>query len=487
MKIAVVGAGMGGLSAAIRLAVVGHSVDVYEANTYPGGKLSQIQLDGYRFDAGPSLFTLPELVDELFVLAGKNPKDYFSYQRLPVICNYFYEDGTEFTAKADPKKFAEDLASMTGEPSSQVTKFLAHSRKLYELTNELFLKSSIHKVSTYLNANAFKTLLNLPRLNLLQTMNKENEHYFKNPKAVQLFNRYATYNGSDPYQVPATFNVIPHLEYNLGAYFPEGGMHSITSSLVKLAVDLGVKFHLGAKVEKIETEKSKVKGIKVNGTFIPSDAVVSNADISHTYRKLLPQEKAPEKLLSQPKSSSAIIFYWGIKESFSQLDLHNIFFTRDYKTEFDYVFNKKQVYDDPTVYVNISSKCLPSDAPEGCENWFVMINVPNNSGQNWDEIIKRSKANILKKLSSALFTDISKRIVCEAILDPRTIESRTSSFAGALYGNSSNNTMAAFLRHANFSSRIKNLYFTGGSVHPGGGIPLALLSGKIVADLMERR
>ncbi|MBY0427424.1 MAG: phytoene desaturase [Cytophagales bacterium] len=486
MKIAVVGAGMGGLSAAIRLAVAGNSVEVYEANTYPGGKLSEIQLDGYRFDAGPSLFTLPELVDELFTLAGKNPKDYFSYQRLPVICNYFYEDGTEFTAKADPKKFAEDLASMTGEPANQVTKFLAHSRKLYELTNELFLKSSIHKVSTYLNANAFKTLLNLPRLNLLQTMNKENEHYFKNPKAVQLFNRYATYNGSDPYQVPATFNVIPHLEYNLGAYFPDGGMHSITKSLVRLAEELGVKFHLGARVEQIVTEKSMVKGIQVNGTFIPADVVVSNSDISHTYRKLLPQEKAPEKLLSQPKSSSAIIFYWGIKESFPQLDLHNIFFSGDYKNEFEYIFKKGEVCDDPTVYVNISSKCQSSDAPEGCENWFVMINVPNNSGQNWDEIIQRSKANILKKLSSALFTDISKRIVCEAVLDPRTIESRTSSFAGALYGNSSNNTMAAFLRHANFSSRIKNLYFTGGSVHPGGGIPLALLSGKIVADLIKK-
>jgi phytoene desaturase len=336
-----------------------------------------------------------------------------------------------------------------------------------------------------LNANAFKTLLNLPRLNLLQSMNKENEHYFKNPKAVQLFNRYATYNGSDPYQIPATFNVIPHLEYNLGAYFPEGGMHAITLCLVKLAEELGVKFHLGSRVEQILTEKSTIKGIKVNGNVITVDAVVSNADISHTYRKLLPQEKAPEKLLNQPKSSSALIFYWGIKESFPQLDLHNIFFSKDYKTEFEYIFKKKEVFEDPTVYVNISSKYRPADAPNGCENWFVMINVPNNTGQDWDAIIKECRKNILKKLSASLFIDISKRIVCEDILDPRTIESRTSSFAGALYGNSSNNTMAAFLRHANFSNRIKNLYFAGGSVHPGGGIPLALLSGKIVADLVK--
>ena len=192
-----------------------------------------------------------------------------------------------------------------------------------------------------------------------------------------------------------------------------------------------------------------------------------------------------EKLLKQEKSSSALIFYWGIQQAFEELALHNVFFSADYNQEFDFIFNKKLVYDDPTVYINITAKLNKNDAPTGCENWFVMINVPNNSGQNWDEIIEKSRKQILEKLSRLLKQDITKLIAHETILDPRSIESKTSSFAGALYGNASNNRYAAFLRHANFSSQIKGLYFCGGSVHPGGGIPLCLNSAKIVAQLIK--
>ena len=176
----------------------------------------------------------------------------------------------------------------------------------------------------------------------------------------------------------------------------------------------------------------------------------------------------------------------GIKKEFPQLDLHNIFFSEDYETEFDYIFNKKDVHDDPTVYVNISSKDEKSDAPKDCENWFTMVNVPSNTGQNWDKIIERTRKNITAKLSRLLGEDVSKLIEFESILDPRTIESKTQSYQGALYGASSNNKYAAFLRHPNFKSSIKNLYFCGGSVHPGGGIPLCLLSGKIVSELIEK-
>ncbi|MEY4538378.1 MAG: hypothetical protein RLZZ306_135, partial [Bacteroidota bacterium] len=212
------------------------------------------------------------------------------------------------------------------------------------------------------------------------------------------------------------------------------------------------------------------------------DYVVSNMDVTHTYRKLLPNEKHPNFLLNQPKSSSGVIFYWGIKKQFPGLELHNILFSDNYKEEFKTMFEKKSIFHDPTVYINITSKHKHDDAPEGCENWFVLINAPANEGQNWDEIIAQTKENILKKISRILGQNIAELIECEEILDPRTIESKTSSAQGALYGNSSNNRFAAFLRHANFSSKIKNLYFVGGSVHPGGGIPLALSSAKIMSD-----
>jgi len=280
--------------------------------------------------------------------------------------------------------------------------------------------------------------------------------------------------------------MIPHLEQYYGTFFPKGGMHSITMSLYQLAKDIGVDFRFNSKVEEIEVKNKKVKGIKVDTSFIEADIVVSNSDVVPTYRHLLKTQKAPEKILKQPRSSSALIFYWGIKKNFPELDLHNIFFSKDYKTEFDSIFNKQSVCNDPTVYINITSKEEPDDAPDGCENWFVMINVPSNTGQDWDEIITDARCNIIAKLNRLLEVDLEALIDYEHILEPRTIESRTQSYQGALYGAASNNKFAAFLRHPNFKNAIKNLYFCGGSVHPGGGIPLCLLSGKIVSDLIEK-
>ncbi len=482
-NVAVIGAGIAGLATAIRLAIKGYKVEVFESNGYPGGKLSEIKSGDFRFDAGPSLFTMPQYVDELFSLAGKQPTDYFSYHKLDIICNYFYEDGTKFSAHADKLKFAKELSALTKDSQESILQNLKNSHFLYDHLGELFVRKPIHSVKTFLSKQAFKSYFKLHQFGLFSSMHEANAKQFKDPKTVQLFNRYATYNGSDPYQTPATMNIIPHLEFNIGAFFPEGGMISITNSLQKLAQELGVKFHFNQKVQKILTRKKKVYGIMVNDEALIFNRVVSNMDMVNTYKHLLAHEKHPKKLLSQPKSSSALIFYWGIAKEFPKLDVHNIFFSKDYKQEFDHIFQRSAIYEDPTVYINISSKMNENDAPKGQENWFTMINVPNNSGQDWDEMIPFSREKIITKLSNMLGQDISKLIVTEEILDPRLIESRTSSAQGALYGNSSNNRYAAFLRHANYSSKLKNLYFCGGSVHPGGGIPLALSSAKLVADL----
>lgn len=489
-KVAIIGAGIGGISTAIRLAHKGFEVSVFEANTYAGGKLSSFDLNGYRFDAGPSLFTLPNLVEELFELVGKNPKEYFEYIKLPDICHYFWEDATKLTAWAENERFAKEVEDVTGEPALKILNFLKDSAFKYEVLDGLFLQDSLHKFSTWTSAKALKGYLNLPKLGIFGTMNDANEKLFKNPKIVQLFNRYATYNGSDPYQTPATLNIIPHLEYNIGAFFPKKGMVSITNSLVKLAEDLGVQFFYENKVEEILVEKDKVSGIRYSNISEKSiskafDVVVSNMDVTPTYRKLMPNQKHPDRLLNQPKSSSGVIFYWGIKKQFAELGLHNIFFSDDYQKEFNTMFQEKTISNDPTVYINITSKLKPDDAPEGCENWFVLINAPANEGQNWDEIIADTRQNMIQKVSRMLGENIADLIECEEILDPRTIESKTSSAQGALYGNSSNNRYAAFLRHANFSSKIKNLYFVGGSVHPGGGIPLAISSAKIACKYIE--
>jgi phytoene desaturase len=480
----VIGAGIAGIAVSIRLAVQGYKVKVFEANPYLGGKLAEFELEGYRFDAGPSLFTMPSLVEALFRLAGEDPQLHFPYKKLDEVCRYFYEDGTIINAWADKHKFAAEVEAKTGEPAHKIIDFLRKSEKYYDLVGSLFLNKSLHKWSTFLNSKALKAIMQIPQLGIFRTMHQANKSYFKDSRVVQLFNRFATYNGSDPYQTPALLNIIPHLEHNIGAFFPLKGMYHITNSLTELAKRQGVAFITHTPVQEIITRNDCALGIKANGKEHYSDLVVSNMDVVNTYRKLLPGEIKPQRLLKQPKSSSALIFYWGIKRSFNQLDLHNIFFSEDYKKEFEHIFQHKIVYADPTVYINITSKHKPEDAPEGCENWFVMINVPNNSGQDWSRTIQEARTNICSKLSRILQVDINELIACEAVLDPVLIEARTSSSQGALYGNSSNNKYAAFLRHANFSDKISNLYFCGGSVHPGGGIPLSLLSGKITADLI---
>ncbi len=481
---AIVGAGIAGIASSIRMANKGYQVRVFEANSYPGGKLSQIELEGYRFDAGPSLFTMPHFVDELFELSGKNPRDYFNYQKLEVNCKYFYEDGTVLHAYADTKAFAQEVAQKTADQADTVLNFLAKSKRKYDLTAEVFLHNSLHKWQNYLSPATRKGILNFHQLDTMRTMHQVNARSFQDERMVQFFNRFATYNGSDPYQTPGTLNIIPHLEFGIGAFFPEGGMYSITQSLYQLALDLGVQFHFDCPVQKILVENQQIKGIQTPDGAQAFDLVLSNMDVVNTYRRLLPDVKAPQRLLKQDKSSSALIFYWGMEKSFPELELHNIFFSQDYKTEFEHLFQKKTLFHDPTVYINISAKENPQDAPAGCENWFTMINAPHNLGQDWDQFIDEARAHICQKLSRILGTDLAPLIACEQILDPRSIEAKTSSTQGALYGNSSNNRFAAFLRHANYSSRVKNLYFCGGSVHPGGGIPLCLLSAKITTDLI---
>lgn len=486
MTTGIIGSGIAGLAAAIRMAVRGQQVTVFEANPYPGGKLSSFDLQGYRFDAGPSLFTMPQYVDDLFRLAGEDPKDHFEYERLPTVCNYFWEDGTRLSAYGDQEKFAKEAAEKLGVSEATIQQQLKDSARKYEVTGKIFLEKSLHKADTWMDPKVAKAMLQIPTLDLFTNMNRVHERIAKHPKLVQLFNRFATYNGSNPYKAPGLLSIIPHFEHALGAYYPKGGMVEISQSLYKLACRLGVKFHFASPVEKILVKNGQAEGLIASGKAHTFDQVISNMDIFFTYRKLLPDQKQPERILQQEKSTSAIIFYWGIKKSFPELNLHNIFFSDNYRAEFEAMANG-ELYKDPTVYVNISSKYSPEDAPEGHENWFTMINAPFNTGQDWDALIDQSREAAIQKVSRTLGTDIRPLIACEDILDPRTIESKTKSHLGSLYGTSSNNKMAAFFRHPNFSRRIKNLYFCGGSAHPGGGIPLCLLSAKIVDDVMPQK
>ena len=508
MQTIIIGAGMAGLAASVRLAVAGHRVDVYEANDGPGGKLSQFSLGDYRFDFGPSLFTMPQYVDDLFRLAGEDPAEHFRYQRLPNVCHYWWNDGTTFVAPGDTDRLAEAAAETFGVPRERVADFMAGAAKKYELTGRTFLEKSLHKAGTWLDWRVAGAMLRVPQFDLFTTMHDVHERDLRHPKLVQLFDRFATYNGSNPYKAPGLLSMIPHFEHHFGAYLPEGGMFDISTSVYELAKRLGVTFHFGQRVEEIVRERGKVTGVRVaarpgdesSHPVVSADNVVCNMDVWLAYDKLLPGARRPERTLRQQKSTSAVIFYWGVKRSFPELGVHNIFFSDDYAAEFARL-EAGELGDDVTVYVNVSGKLVKGDAPAGAENWFVMVNAPADTGQDWDAITARLRSRVLALLQKQLLAlvwqaqgppasapenvQLADLIEEERIVTPPDIERLTGSHQGALYGTSSNNTMAAFMRHPNFSSKIDGLYFLGGSVHPGGGVPLCLLSAKITAELLQ--
>lgn len=485
-RINVIGAGVAGLATSVRLAKQGYDVHVFESNAYPGGKINSATYGDYRFDQGPSVFTGPKYLKEIYDLCGEDFSD-FELVPLETSFNYFFNDGLRMQLSNRRDEIVDEISAKLGEDKSVLNAYLDKAAKNYEVIAPMFIEASLHSWRNYTGKAFFQALGRLSKYKLFSTMHEENKKSFSNPKTVQLFNRFASYNGSDPYQAPAMLNMIGHLEINQTPYLPKNGMIQITSSLFELAKKQGVQFHFNERVNKILVDGKTIAGVETAKGKHLSDAVVSNMDVSFTYERLLKESKRPEKTLKQEKSSSAIVFYWGIKRSFPELTLHNIFFSDDYKAEFDGIFNKKIAVDDPTIYVNITSKYVKDDAPEGCENWFVMINSPINVGQDWEQEIARIRERIIAKLSKSLGVDISGLIEVEEVLDPRKIEARYHGKQGSIYGNASNNRYAAFQRHPNFSKQFNNLFFVGVSVHPGGGIPLALNSAKIACEYLEKR
>lgn len=488
-RIAVIGAGLGGLSASIRLANAGFEVDVFEQNDDAGGKAGSFVLNGFRFDTGPSLLTMPNVLKELFSECGESLQDHIQLKKLEIICKYFYPDGTLINAFSDINLFGKEIEKSVHESHKNLKNYFHYCKTIYDLTAELFLYKSPQQVSTYLSMKAVSTLFQIKSIDPFRTVHQANALFFRDKKIIQLFDRYSTYNGSNPYLAPATLNIIPHVEYTMGSYIPKDGIISISRALKKLAESKGVNFYFNSKVEKIEIKNNSVKGIILEGKLIAYDVVLSNIDVLTTYKDLIDinSKKVIDKLSKHDLSTSAIVFYWGVRGKHEKLEIHNIIFSEDYKKEFDALFTNRVIHDDPTIYIYISSKYKSSEAPKDCENWFVMINTPPNFNQNWNEETARIRKIILEKIKNVLSIDIENNIICEKTLTPLDLEKRTGSYRGSIYGISSNDRFAAFLRHPNFSKNIAGLYFCGGSVHPGGGIPLVILSGKIASDMIKKK
>ena len=485
-KITIIGAGLGGLSAAVRLAKSGFDVTVLEKNETVGGKVNSVEADGYQFDTGASLLTMRHVFEDLFEYAERDIADYLDIVPLDPICRYFWTDKIVFDASSSIEKTEREIERIAPEDVENFRKYLNDAKRKYDVAEKTFLAHALNDLPKLLRPKYLKDLL---AISSTKTLDKHNASYFKSAKLRQLFNRFATYNGSSPFQTPATFALVPFVEFGLGAWYVRGGIYEIPKALTKLADEFGVKIRTECAVEKIIVENEKAVGVKLeNGENLRSDCVVANSDAIETYRNLLDKKYFSAKLDRREPSCSGFVLLLGVKKKYPQLAHHNIFFSDDYRAEFDALFKNLRPAKNPTIYICATSRTDATQSPENCENLFVLINAPYTSDKtDWKTEAQSYRDSIIEKLESYGLEGLDKSIEFERIITPEDFESKYRTNRGSIYGVSSNGIFSAFLRVPNKSRQIENLYFVGGATHPGGGMPLVLLSGKMAAELIRRQ
>ncbi len=484
-----IGAGLGGLAAAIRLAQRGVRVSVLEKNATPGGKMNIHRGGGYSFDTGASLLTMRHTVEDLFRSAGRDAARYLDIQPLDPICRYRWPDGAQLDISTDLSRTENAIREIAPEDVAGFRRFLDDARRKYEVAERTFLAYSLNDLPQLLRPRYARDLAVISSWRTLATHVRR---YFRSPYLRQLFNRFATYNGSSPYRTPATFALIPYVELGLGAWYIRGGMYKLPAALTRLAGELGVEIRTNTEVEKIVIEKGRARGVRLaSGEELWSDAVVANSDALETYGRLIERPArriyTDRRLARLEPSCSGFVLLLGVARRYEELAHHNIFFSRDYPAEFRALFDELRPASEPTVYVCAASRTDASQAPAGHENLFVLVNAPATSERTrWDKESAPYRDLIVKMLEGYGMRDLNAAIDYERRITPEDFRQTYGAHRGAIYGISSNKWASAFLRPANKARDIEGLYFAGGTTHPGGGIPLVLLSGKMAAELVLR-
>ena len=481
-SVIVVGAGVGGLAAAVRLAARGHRVTVLEKLERPGGKLNLIEDAGYRFDTGPSLVTLPWVFEDLFRAAGSRLEDHLELRRLEPVCRYFYADGSGFDASADLPTMMRNLEAFSPGAGEDFMAFYGHAARAWRGARKPVLESSINSPLDFVKDGVPWT--DLGALIPWPTLHGLARRYFKDERLHQFVGRYATYTGSSPYRAPGTLSSVLYSEFAFGAWYIMGGLYRLAEALAGLAEALGVRFEYGAAVTGITRTGDRASGVTLEGSReLQADAVVCNADAAHLYSQLLPAALDPRRGQPEP-SLSGFVMLLGVAGQTPGLEHHNILFSDDYPLEFQRIFASQVGAENPTIYACVSSKTDPSQAPPDGENWFVLVNAPPTGRVDWPREAANYAALILERLARRGF-DLRDRIRVQHLLTPADLETRYNTWRGGIYGSSSNTVSAAFMRPKN-RSPVKGLYLASGSAHPGGGLPLVALSGKLAADALEQ-
>ena len=478
----VIGAGLGGLAAALRLRLAGWEVTVCEHGPTPGGKMNRLEQDGYRFDTGPSLVTMPWIFADLFAAAGENIADHLTMVPVRPLADYAWPDGTRLRFSANVPELMEGLRAIDPHDADNFFPFMELGAKLFELSAGTFLRTAPSEPP---DLAALRSLRFFPIRGAWGNYHKTVARYFRSPHLQQLFDRYPTYVGSSPYQCPATLLLIPYLEFAFGGWYVHGGLYAIVEALVKLLEARGVEIRLNATVEHIERSNGRVSGVTLaDGSALPAQVVVMNGDASHAG----PMLRDAKRVESPPRerSMSGFVMLLGLGRKLPDIHHHTVYFSKDYRTEFRQMFDDRRFPADPTVYVNVPSRSDPSCAPEHGETLFVMANAPADA-EPWDDAqTQRAKQAVLARLSASGFPISESEIETEFLWTPRRMAERYRMPGGAIYGTHSHGWKKAFLRPPNKDKQVRGLYFVGGSTHPGGGTPIVLRSAEITTRLIAK-
>ncbi len=506
--VVIVGGGVGGLSAAIRLAVAGVRVTLFEKNEHVGGKLNVWEAPHpdrtnerpFVFDTGPSLITLPFVFEELFAAAGEKLADHLTLKRLDPIARYRWGDGKTFEARATHDDLEKEIAQFSDRDVVGWNKLAARGKYIWDLSAEMFLQHAPEQLMKS-SGDPFAGLkmLAVPfKIGMFTKFNRLIEKHVKHPRLREVLYQYATYSGASPFKAPATLAVIPHAEFYFGGWYVAGGLYQLARKLEWLARKLGVTIRTNAEVSQIVVEdgvrgkrKFLAKGVKLkDGEVISADAVLANSDVVHTYRAMIGRrfrKKYNDRILNQlDPGGSGLILMLGVEGAYPQLAHHNKFMPADYRSDLVAMFDTHTIPTDPCIYVCASTRTDEMAAPAGCENLFVLASAPAIDGKiDWAMRGKVYRDQLVKTLEERWgFDGLSKRVVVERMMTPADLRSIYNANAGSIYGIGSNSLKTAFLKPPNRDKEIAGLYFAGGATHPGGGLPLVALSGKIAAELV---
>ncbi|MGD8404062.1 MAG: phytoene desaturase family protein [Anaerolineales bacterium] len=480
----VIGAGIGGIATAARLAKNGYSVTVLEKNETPGGRANQIVRDGHRFDTGPTLFLMPEVWEETFASLGENMADHLDLRRIDPTYKVHFDDGLQLELTSNIGKMQEQLEKVEKTAFTGFLNYIAEGAKHYKISLEKFVGRNFYNIFDYFS------LKNLPLIFKLKALDKHYRNtgrFFKDERLKAAFTFQNMYLGLSPYDAPATYSLLQYTELAEGVWYPMGGMYAAIQALVKVAKKLGVKFIYNAPVRKLETNGEKVLGVVLeDGRTFSSDIFVGNADLPYIYKELLPAPEIAKKLDEKLYTCSTIMFYWGVDKEYPQIAHHNVFLGGDYKASFDQIFQDHDLPDVPSFYVHAPTRTDPAAAPGGQDTLYVLVPVGHldpASEQDWGERIRRARHTVFERLSREMgIDDLESHIKFEIVYQPEVWKERFNLEKGAAFGLSHNFWQVGYLRPQNRHKKYKNLYFAGASTHPGTGLPIVLLSARLTTE-----